>query len=168
MADRNMADKETAEPNTASHDASPSAADLTTHSDAVDDGAKDPSASAPVGFIRQFELIDLVKAYDPDADEDGDGMPALLEFLFGTSDSIAGGSPIKIQLATDGDLLIEFPRDAGAEGLAIGFESSSDLATWRSEAGILEKVTLSPEPSEQWRLGSGSADRRFLRICVEN
>ncbi len=24
----------------------------------------------PVGFIRQFELVDLVKAYDPDADED--------------------------------------------------------------------------------------------------
>ncbi|MEL6362778.1 MAG: bifunctional (p)ppGpp synthetase/guanosine-3',5'-bis(diphosphate) 3'-pyrophosphohydrolase [Pseudomonadota bacterium] len=26
--------------------------------------------TAPVGFIRQYELVDLVKAYDPDADED--------------------------------------------------------------------------------------------------
>ena len=28
------------------------------------------TASHPVGFIRQFELVDLVKAYDPQADED--------------------------------------------------------------------------------------------------
>ena len=76
MADRNMADKETAEPNAAPNDASPpavdqSAADQTaSHSNAADDGATDAAASAPVGFIRQFELIDLVKAYDPDADED--------------------------------------------------------------------------------------------------
>ena len=37
-------------------------------SKALDDGAQ--GAAAPVGFIRQYELIDLVKAYDPDADED--------------------------------------------------------------------------------------------------
>ena len=31
---------------------------------------KKAASSYPVGFIRQYELVDLVKAYDPDADED--------------------------------------------------------------------------------------------------
>ncbi|MGE0410343.1 MAG: HD domain-containing protein, partial [Amphiplicatus sp.] len=29
-----------------------------------------PGSTHPVGFIRQYELVDRVKAYDPDADED--------------------------------------------------------------------------------------------------
>ena len=33
-------------------------------------GADSDSGAQPVGFIRQFELVDLVKAYDPDANED--------------------------------------------------------------------------------------------------
>ncbi len=37
---------------------------------AVEGGEKKTSAAHPVGFIRQYELVDLVKAYDPDADED--------------------------------------------------------------------------------------------------
>ncbi len=37
---------------------------------AAADGAASRKASHPVGFIRQTELVDLVRAYDPDADED--------------------------------------------------------------------------------------------------
>ena len=29
-----------------------------------------PDSTAPVGFIRQYELVDRVRAYDPDVDED--------------------------------------------------------------------------------------------------
>lgn len=49
MAETDMADKSTVGANSNAEDA------LTQH---------------PVGFIRQFELVELVKAYDPDADAD--------------------------------------------------------------------------------------------------
>ena len=40
--------------------------------DATPESAPPPSPPSrqPIGFIRQVELVDRVKAYDPDADED--------------------------------------------------------------------------------------------------
>ncbi len=101
---------------------------------------------------------------DPNADDDSDGMPALLEHLFGSSDTTPGGSPIQVELATDGDLLITFPRDAGAEEISVVFESSSDLTNWSPEAAVLETVTATPTPMERWRLGASVTDRKFLRL----
>jgi hypothetical protein len=104
---------------------------------------------------------------DPQADGDGDGTPALLEHFFGTSDSLAGGSPVTFQLDSDGGLLVEFPRDAGADDFSARIESSADLVAWFEEDAILEAVTPSPPtPRERWRLEPGSGHRKFLRIRV--
>ena len=46
---------------------------MTDHQAAGDANIPQQSAAPsrqPVGFIRQVELVDRVKAYDPDADED--------------------------------------------------------------------------------------------------
>ena len=73
MAETDMADKLNAGANSDSGDAEPTHPDLTVgQSESVNgDAVCDPKEAAPaVGFIRQFELVDLVRAYDPDADED--------------------------------------------------------------------------------------------------
>ena len=70
MADRNMADKQTADAKTAPKDASLTAVDQTAQNSNHADDEAQAATAPPVGFIRQYELIDLVKAYDPDADED--------------------------------------------------------------------------------------------------
>ncbi|MFT5856969.1 MAG: hypothetical protein ACI8XO_004226 [Verrucomicrobiales bacterium] len=123
-------------------------------------------SSAAGGSPGASDAIEFVG--DPEADDDNDGMPALLEHLFGSSDTLAGGSPIRLELAPDGEVLIEFPRDAGADKLSVVFESSPDLTTWSTEDAVLEKVTVSPFPKEKWRLGAATGDRKFLRIRVEN
>ncbi len=72
MAETDMADKLTAGANSDPGDAEPQRPDLAVgQSESVNgDAASGPEQVAQsVGFIRQFELVELVKAYDPDADE---------------------------------------------------------------------------------------------------
>ena len=101
----------------------------------------------------------------PEADLDRDGMSALLEHFFGSSELVASGSPVRIELSPDGGLILEFPRNAGAEDLQMHFETSSDLVSWSLEEAILEKVDAAPQARETWRLEPTSG-RRFLRIRV--
>ena len=66
---------------------------------------------------------------DPEADGDDDGVPALLEFVYGTSDSVAGDAPamqVFPSLAA-GILDIVLTRDADADGVFLYPEISADL-----------------------------------------
>ena len=71
MAETDMADKQTAGANSDPHDADRKHLNLAAENPSSTSSGDAPDAKAQhVGFIRQFELVDLVKAYDPDADED--------------------------------------------------------------------------------------------------
>ncbi|MGI9239825.1 MAG: CotH kinase family protein [Verrucomicrobiales bacterium] len=135
--------------------------------------ASNPDHNAPENWRRSTRLGGSPGASDtsnfsgsPEADQDRDGMPALLEHLFGSSDQQPAGSPMTIRLEPGGGLLIDIPRNAGAEDIEMRFESSHDLTIWSLEEASLERVETGSQPREIWRLAPSSG-RRFLRIRVD-
>lgn len=65
------------------------------------------------------------------ADEDGDGLPAILEFATGSSDFVFNAGP---QLTRDslGHLIFTYQRRLGTDGIVLQGEVSSDLTDWMS------------------------------------
>ncbi len=69
---------------------------------------------------------------DPSADFDGDGIPDLLEFIFGTDPTVPGsGSPV-VTSNTDDNLILVFTRDERSltPDVSLAVEAGADLATW--------------------------------------
>jgi len=62
----------------------------------------------------------------PAPDADGDGFNAFDEAWFGTSDSVAGASPLPL-LSLTGETTVQFP---GVAGRSYAIDTSSDLITW--------------------------------------
>lgn len=77
---------------------------------------------------------------DPLADADGDGLPALIEYALGGSESARGDAPeLRPELQTvtlpEGAipfLTVKFSRAVAADGASLVLESSTDLRTWRA------------------------------------
>ena len=63
---------------------------------------------------------------NPDSDEDRDGLSALLEYALGTSDNDPqdAAQSFLVVAGEAGDLLLEFPRNAGAEDVIVSIEKS--------------------------------------------
>ncbi|MEZ5301764.1 MAG: CotH kinase family protein [Verrucomicrobiales bacterium] len=102
-------------------------------------------------------------AGNAEADDDGDGIPALAEHAFGTSDQSPNGSPAFV-LTPDGgggSWRIRFPRHAGAEDVSVAVEVSAALGAWESAAATLLEVTGSGE--EVWSIDLGQGER-FVRL----
>jgi hypothetical protein len=91
-------------------------------------------------------------------DADKDGIPALLEYASGSSDS----SPGRLALSTSQGSLpgnipftdVVFPRASAAEDATLLPESSSNLSSWSSSGWSLVESTPSPSgpATERWRL----------------
>ncbi|MGK0185278.1 MAG: hypothetical protein ACI9R3_001054 [Verrucomicrobiales bacterium] len=95
--------------------------------------ASDPSswkASSTIGGTPGTDEASDVFTGDPNADEDGDGIKALLEFALGTSDTIPNSLNITIERRSDSSLLLRYTRSSSAANLNISYESSIDLQTW--------------------------------------
>ena len=109
---------------------------------------------------------------DPSADLDKDGIPSLIEYFTGTSDtdSSSADSP---SLSATGDLLFSFTRDPDAFGITAEIEQSDQLATWGPPpAGtILISRELLPGNlvRETYRLETAplSAPQTFVRLRIE-
>ena len=85
---------------------------------------------------------------DPEADEDEDGVPALLEFAYGSSDQVAGDAP-PIQVFPpslgEGILDVIVTRDTDADGVHMFPEISTDLfaADWSpasNETSVIARI----------------------------
>lgn len=83
---------------------------------------------------------------NPTEDLDLDGLNALTEYLFGTSDSIADPNPATIS-KSGGNLTFSFPRSTTNTGASWEIEVSDDSTTWTTDpsAYSLQPPTTLPD-----------------------
>ncbi|MSU33740.1 MAG: hypothetical protein EXS36_01235 [Pedosphaera sp.] len=88
-------------------------------------------------------------------DSDGDGVPAIIEYIFGTSDLIkfTGPGPLIPSVSKEGCIDITLPHDLDAADGAVVIETSADLRTWIL-ASPLNRTAASGAVLETWRARS--------------
>lgn len=83
----------------------------------------------------------------PDTDDDSDGMPNALEYLFGSNPAAAEpGSPLKTELVSENgrrSFRLTFPRREGVGSERYRFEYSIDLSRWSEATSVRERVISS-------------------------
>ncbi|MDA7867138.1 lamin tail domain-containing protein, partial [Verrucomicrobia bacterium] len=78
---------------------------------------------------------------DPSVDLDGDGIVALLEYVFGLSDSVPNSDSM-IRFSIDGEFpTFSFQRDLGVTDVIIRVEWSKDLEDWESGEDFVQLVS---------------------------
>ena len=98
-------------------------------------------------------------------DPDGDGVPNMLEYVFGTSPRQAGVATVMPVAVVGGHVQITIPRRIDHPA-ALTVEVSSDLTHWQSGAGVTTEVSNTPEPwvvRDETVLGPAHP-RRFIRL----
>jgi CotH kinase protein/Lamin Tail Domain len=107
---------------------------------------------------------------DPAADDDHDGLTALLEYVFGTSDNNPGRIDLQPARGSENGepfLEITVTRQINADDAAFSVESSTNLTTW-SSTGWSVRQSLPRSGglvTEIWRLSGGDAagSRLYVR-----
>jgi hypothetical protein len=80
---------------------------------------------------------------DPAGDDDGDGIPNFLEYLFVTSPIQASANPVQVSATTVGDQMairLVFPRRVGLSPRPYEYVISSDLMQWTDALNVSETV----------------------------
>ena len=104
-------------------------------------------------------------AGDPQADNDGDGLPRLLEHALASSDDDPASGPDAIGFSvesftiadvTDDYLVFAFRRNLAAEGIRYTVEHSPDLLGWEAGSAIL---------IDESNLGDGTAIVRYRNLA---
>jgi hypothetical protein len=107
---------------------------------------------------------------DPDADLDRDGLTALLEHAFGTSDMVYNVGEDLFAIDVDGSLNISVQQNLAADDVERVFEYSDDLENWQSVADDLIFVNTTNIGNGRARLQytsiEGPAGTQFWRVRV--
>lgn len=125
-----------------------------------------PSA-APDGTPGGDDLVPFVGEAGTDAD--GDGMPALIEYALGTSDTepAGGRDSVRAGLSEDGWLTLTVTRRLGADDAVLTVEASEDLVTW-SKAVRRSAVAVPGQLGrgvEEWGVPAAGKRVVFLRLA---
>jgi hypothetical protein len=99
------------------------------------------------------------------ADEDHDGLTALVEHFLGTSDNQPSPSPITPTAGADGTLTITFVHRLATDDIKSVVEISSDLANWQPNA-VRSQQTNNGDGSatEVWNAPQAGNAKLFIRI----
>ena len=110
---------------------------------------------------------------DPEADSDGDGLTALIEYAIGSSDAVPNdGSPLNVSLVED-HLQVDVPVNLSAVGIEVILESSNNLVDWAPSQGLtpisatnngdgtMTRILRSSQPI------SSRGGQEFFRLRVE-
>ncbi len=131
-------------------------------------GTQDPWERGLVGLseIRFWGT----EGTDFDADLDDDGMNALLEYAFGTSDTEPGVCPVTFSVDASGNLILSYPRNLAADDVSFVIETSEDLKNWSPSGDIyvLESETPLGDGTSlmEWRAVPTGAPLSFVRLRV--
>ncbi len=106
----------------------------------------------------------------PDADLDGDGVNALAEYFFGTSDLLSSTTPVSLIQTPNGPML-EFGKSADVQGVSRIIEFSSNLEDgWDTDPSVMTElapITDNPDGRiyERFMIEPNGL-KRFIRIRV--
>lgn len=124
----------------------------------VDQTGKPPATNAPEALnsllaywktanpgapaqTTSYKVWSEVKLQDPadttmHADDDGDGLTNLEEFVYGSDPRTSSEAPFAARHDSEGTVTLNFSRNRDAAGTGILAESSPDLTNWREAARI--------------------------------
>jgi len=104
----------------------------------------------------------------PTADLDGDGLPAVLEYALGTSDTDPSSGPGALAANVDasGNFTITFPRNLQADEVTLLAEASEDLFTWSRAALLASENSGAGIARETWGVQAAGKPAVFLRLRV--
>ena len=100
------------------------------------------------------------------ADADNDGIPALLEHFFFTSDTTLNASPIVASRALDGRLQITFPRRLAADDLTVNVEVSTDLVNWTADVTRTAHLNNGNTTATETWTANAASNAQFMRVRV--
>jgi hypothetical protein len=103
------------------------------------------------------------------ADADGDGLPALLEYALGSSDSDASSGRDALQLAVSsvGDLELVVNRNLQCDDVILSVEFSGDLHQWTRGRMITREILENGLAAETWVDSLGRTDVLFARLRAQ-
>lgn len=106
---------------------------------------------------------------DPLADADHDGVPSILEYLHGTSDSDPTAGPGLMEASPAGQawFTLSFPRRLGTDSARAFVESSTDLRTWNRATQLSADPPINGIRRETWGTPTAGRPSLFLRLRAE-
>ena len=104
-----------------------------------------------------------------DVDADGDGLPAFVEYAFGTSDSdpMSGPGVVTAGFDTEGRFTVTFPRNLRADDAVITVEYSADLSAWFPTVLLSTRTTGGGTAIETWGAPTLGQSQLFLRVVIQ-
>jgi hypothetical protein len=99
-------------------------------------------------------------------DEDGDGLPALLEYALASSDTDANSGPdsISVSIGAEGSLQLIVHRNLLADDVALSVEFSDDLLQWTHGRMIKTSNLRNALASETWIDAANRTQVLFARL----
>lgn len=104
----------------------------------------------------------------PDADQDGDGLSALLEYALGTKDhdSTSGHDSLQPGFSSTGYFQMVLTRNLAADDITLQVESSLDLKNWLPAQQLASRMVSPGLAQETWGTPSTGHTQAFLRLRV--
>jgi mannosyl-glycoprotein endo-beta-N-acetylglucosaminidase len=100
------------------------------------------------------------------ADPDGDGIPNLLEYAFGTDPLTQNAVALNPQLLDSGWISITYPQNAAATDVTLRAQWSDDLQTWNDTDVTYEVISPDGQPLIMRASVVPGAVQRFIRLAA--